>query len=54
MIAHGRHSMMGLYFCKNIAEQCDGNINLGYTSGACRVAYNLLATLQRRDKQFPN
>ena len=31
VVASGRHSLMGLYFCKNVAEQCDGNINLGYS-----------------------
>ncbi len=31
IVAHGRHALLGLYFCKNVAEQCDGNINLGYS-----------------------
>ena len=31
IVAHGRHSLLGLYFCRNVAEQCDGNINLGYS-----------------------
>ena len=31
IVAHGRHAMLGLYFCRNVAEQCDGNINLGYS-----------------------
>lgn len=31
IVAHGRHSLLGLYFCKNVAEQCEGNINFGYT-----------------------
>lgn len=31
VVAQGRHTLLGLYFSKNVAEQCDGNINLGYT-----------------------
>lgn len=31
IVARGRHTLLGLYFCKNVAEQCDGNINLGFS-----------------------
>lgn len=39
IVAHGRHSLMGLYFCKNVAEQCDGNINLGYSENYSTKPY---------------
>lgn len=39
IVAHGEHSMMGLYFCKNVAEQCTGNINLGYSQTYSKVPF---------------
>lgn len=39
IVAHGRHALLGLYFCKNVAEQCEGNINLGYTESFTRAPY---------------
>lgn len=46
IIAHGRHSLLGLYFCKNVAEQCDGNINLGYSENYTSKPYEKSALKQ--------
>lgn len=40
IVAHGRHSLLGLYFCKNVAEQCDGNINIGYSENYTSKPYD--------------
>ena len=37
---------MGLYFCKNVAEQCDGNINLGYSENYTSKPYEKSALKQ--------
>lgn len=47
IVAHGRHTMLGLYFCKNVAEQCDGNINLGYTEVYSKSPYEMYAPKQK-------
>lgn len=47
IVAHGRHSILGLYFCKNIAEQCEGNINLGYTETYTSKPYEKHAPQQK-------
>ena len=39
VLAHGRHSLLGLYFCKNVAEQCEGNINIGYSDEYTKAPY---------------
>ena len=44
VVAHGQHTMLGLYFCKNVAEQCDGNINLGYTETYTKRPYDEFAS----------
>lgn len=46
IVAHGRHSLLGLYFCKNVAEQCDGNINLGYSENFTKKPYEKSALKQ--------
>ena len=46
VVAHGRHSLLGLYFCKNVAEQCDGCINLGYSEEYSAKPYDSYAPRQ--------
>lgn len=40
IVSHGQNALMGLYFCKNVAEQCDGNINLGFSEHYTRDPFN--------------
>ena len=40
VVSHGKNALMGLYFCKNVAEQCDGNINLGYSEDYSEAPYD--------------
>ena len=47
IVAHGRHTMLGLYFCKNVAEQCEGNINLGYTEDYTSSPYEKYTPKQK-------
>lgn len=47
IIACGRHSLLGLYFRNNVAEQCDGNINLGYTEDYSKSPYSKFSPKQR-------
>lgn len=47
IVAHGRHTMLGLYFLKNVAEQCEGNINLGYSESYTRSPYEKYAPKQQ-------
>lgn len=47
IVAHGRHTMLGLYFCKNVAEQCEGNINLGYSESYTSSPYEKYAPKQQ-------
>lgn len=43
IVAHGQHSLLGLYFCKNVAEQCSGNINLGYSETYTKAPFDAYA-----------
>lgn len=47
IVAHGKHAMLGLYFCKNVAEQCFGNINLGYTETYSKAPFEDYAPKQQ-------
>ena len=47
IVAHGQHSILGLYFCKNVAEQCVGNINLGYTETHTKAPFDHYAPKQK-------
>ena len=43
IVARGRHTLLGLYFCKNVAEQCDGNINLGFSETFTKTPFDKYA-----------
>ena len=43
IVARGRHTLLGLYFCKNVAEQCDGNINLGFSETFTKTPFEKYA-----------
>jgi hypothetical protein len=47
IVSHGQNAIMGLYFCKNVAEQCDGNINLGYSENYTRSPFNSPAPMKQ-------
>ena len=47
IVAQGQHSLLGLYFCKNVAEQCTGNINLGYSEVYSKAPFDNYAPKQQ-------
>lgn len=49
IVSHGQNALIGLYFCKNVAEQCEGNINLGYSEDFTRSPFSNPAPIKNEN-----